>query len=50
MSIPNSEFAATRFFRSHSLNRTLTAFLTTGLACFALGQSVKAQTIAPRVY
>jgi len=49
MSIPNSEFTATRFFRSHSLNRTLTAFLTTALACFALGQSVKAQTDAPRV-
>src|SRR6476620_7898899 len=49
MPIPKSEFATNRSFRSHSLNRTLAAFLTTALACLALGQSVKAQTDAPRV-
>ena len=47
MSIPNSKFAVTRSFRSHSLNRTLIAFLTTASALLALGQSIKAQTEAP---
>jgi len=48
MSISISEFAVTRSFRYHSRSRPLSACLTI-LACFTLGQSVKAQTDSPRI-